>query len=118
MKTKVSDDLLRTLLFVFATFIIVLTIGILIGRSLQKTYNGMCYFEVYDDNLVGMRIKVYNFSYADSEGRMYANDCEGLRQMCLRQQNDTDRFLSTNIKCIWQAKYNTCECYPFESLLQ
>jgi len=69
-----------------------------------------CYFEVYDNNLNGMRIRVYNFTV---KGYGYGSNCEGLEQMCRRQGNETDGFVSTDIPCVWNENEDTCECYPY-----
>lgn len=92
----------------------VLAIGFTFGEisaRCPETYEGMCYFEVYDEDFQGMRIKVYNFS---QEGPSYMSDCEGLQQMCGRQSNDEDDFFSTNFECEWivdeDLRESVCEC--------
>jgi len=69
-----------------------------------------CYFEVYDNILNGMRIRVYNFTV---KGYGYGSNCKGLEQMCRRQGNETDGFVSTDIPCVWNENEDTCECYPY-----
>lgn len=101
--------------------IIALFIGLTIGwatTTYTEEYNGICWFDVYDEHLTGISIKVYNFSYP--AGGIWDSDCEALKDICLLQgPNVIDKMIDgqltigTNIPCNW-IEPNKCECYPYK----
>lgn len=75
-----------------------------------------CWFVVYDNESNGIAVPVYNLTFnasaADMQGSMEWHDtCQVLRDVCLQQRNDTDEWLSTNLKCAWIEKDSECVCW-------